>query len=101
MWRRIQTQRLRCKLGGTVPGIGSSVSVSIPERNLLYGALAVHGAPLAGLLLGALIGMLAIGGDLGTLAGAVLGIAGTYMLTFAMRRRMERVLVEEMTLSEH
>lgn len=54
--------------------VGDSVIVAVPEGELLHSALRGYGVPLLLLLLGAVAG-LALAGELGSIVGAVLGLA--------------------------
>ena len=56
------------------------VTISIDRRHLLRGALILHGLPWAGLLAGAVAGVLSIGGDPGALLGALAGLAAGALL---------------------
>lgn len=53
---------------------GDEVIIGIAENALLKGSLAVYGVPLAGLLLGAVLGQLAVGG--GEVGAVLLGSGG-------------------------
>ena len=70
LWYRVparQTATFQAPLGVQV---GSTVTVTLPERYLLLGTLLVYGVPLAALLAGAVLGMAALGSDLGATVGA-------------------------------
>lgn len=61
-------------------GPGENVIVGLPERYLLAGAARLYGLPLAGVLIGALAGVLLVPAagaaqDAATLAGAITGAA--------------------------
>ena len=77
---------------------GASVLVTLPERYVLLGSLLVHGLPLLGLLLGGLVGAGITGTDGGTVAGAVLVTVAIYLLTPALRVRVERATLGKLQL---
>lgn len=68
---------------------GASVRVTLPAEHVLSSALLLHGVPLAALLAGACIGTLAVPSDLGTLAGALAGLAFAVPASRRLRRRAE------------
>ena len=70
------------RLRATAPlSLGESVLVSLPARQVLLGAVLLHGLPWAMLLLGGSLGALMGGGDLSCLFGAVLGLSGALVAT--------------------
>lgn len=89
LWRRLGARRLAglSDTRGLTPG--EAVELSLPEHYLFFGALAVYGLPLAGLLTGAAAGAYLTGTDLGVVAGAVAGVVLLYLLTPRLRRRIE------------
>ncbi len=72
-WAPVSSLRVRSELD-LQPG--EIVTISLRRQLLLHGALALHGLPWGGLLLGAAAGALIQGGDLGTVVGAVAGLGG-------------------------
>ena len=74
------------------------VTVTLPDRYLLLGTLLVYGVPLAALLTGAVLGMTAIGSDLGAAAGAALGLVAALGAAPRLRRGLERVTLREMVI---
>ena len=58
---------------------GDLVSLSLRSRHVLHGAVLLHGLPWMGLLAGAAVGAAGVGGDLGSLSGAAIGLgAGVF-----------------------
>lgn len=85
-------KRIRLRSGGGIPpGIspGRRVRVTLPADRVMRSALLLHGGPLAALLVGGAAGAALTGTDLGTLLGAVLGLAGAVLGTRDLRRRAE------------
>lgn len=70
--------------------IGTPVTLSVADRELLRGAAIVYGLPLAGLLGGALLGFAVWGSDLGTAAGAGAALAAALGAAWGLRARLER-----------
>jgi positive regulator of sigma E activity len=70
--------------------VGDRVVVALPDRYLLLASLLVHGLPLAGLLVGALIGVAAFGSDVVVAACAATGAATAVLAAPALRSRLER-----------
>ena len=70
--------------------IGTPVTLSVAERELLRGAAIVYGLPLAGLSGGALLGFAVWGSDLGTAAGAGAALAAALVAAWGLRARLER-----------
>jgi positive regulator of sigma E activity len=70
--------------------IGTAVTLSVADRELLRGAAIVYGLPLAGLLGGALLGFAVWGSDLGTAAGAGAALAAALGAAWGLRARLER-----------
>ena len=78
--------------------VGDSVVVALPDRYLLLVSLLVYGVPLAGLLGGALLGLAALGTDLGAAVGAAAGATGLLLAAPAVRSRFERATLRRMRL---
>lgn len=93
LWKRLASSRLEGLYAseGLVPGM--AVSVSLPDRQLLAGALLTYGLPLAAILAGAAAGAAIGGSDLGTLAGALLALVLAIAGAGRLRRRLERSLL--------
>ena len=70
--------------------VGTPVTVSVADRELLRGAAIVYGLPLLGLLGGALLGFAVWGSDLGTAAGAGAALTATLAVAWGLRTRLER-----------
>ena len=78
--------------------VGDSVVVALPDRYLLLVSLLVYGLPLAGLLGGALLGLAALGTDLGAAVGAAAGATSVLLAAPAVRPRFERATLRRMRL---
>ena len=76
--------------------VGDHVVVALPDRYLLLVSLLVYGSPLAGLLGGALLGLAAVGSDLGAAAGAAAGATSVLLAAPALRSRFERATLRRM-----
>jgi positive regulator of sigma E activity len=70
--------------------VGTPVTLSVADRELLRGAAIVYGLPLAGLCGGALLGFGVWGSDLGTAAGAGAALAAALAAACGLRARLER-----------
>lgn len=90
LWRRIRTRSLSGQFGTEDIAPGTTVELSLPERYVLFGSLAVYGLPLLGLLGGAGIGAFVTGSDPGVLVGALTGLGLVYLSTPRLRRRIEK-----------
>ena len=93
LWKRLASSRLQGLRApaGLVPG--TPVSVALPDRGLVTGALATYGLPLAAILAGAAVGAALFGTDLATLGGALLALALTLAASGRLRRRLERSIL--------
>ena len=79
LWRLAPTAPLRIRSALALQP-NELVTVSIDRRQLLRGALMLHGLPWVGLLAGAVAGVASVGGDLGVLLGAIAGLgAGLFL----------------------
>jgi positive regulator of sigma E activity len=98
MWRRLPATT-RMRFATDLPlHVGDPVLVSLPERYLLIGAIVLHGLPMAALLLGALAGFMVTGSDLGSVGGAVGGVALAVIATPRLRRHVERAMMQHFIL---
>ena len=79
--------------------IGTPVTLSVADRELLRGAAIVYGLPLAGLCGGALLGFAVWGSDLGTAVGAGAVLAAALAATWGLRARLERHARHALTVS--
>jgi positive regulator of sigma E activity len=79
--------------------VGNAVTVSLPDRYVLLGALLVYGLPLAALLVGAAAGFAVDRSDLGAAAGALLALVSVGAAAAPLRRRLERRTVEHLVLT--
>lgn len=99
LWRRLSADPgLALRSTRPLP-VGAEVSVSLPERFVLHTALVMHGVPWAALLAGAAVGAAATGSDLGTVAGALLGLVVALALTPGLRRRFERAVCDRLEVA--
>jgi sigma-E factor negative regulatory protein RseC len=64
---------------------GSRVAVEVPDGATLIAALLAYGIPVAGLLVGAAIAYARFRSDLGTLAGAALGLGAAITMVRVFR----------------
>ena len=78
--------------------IGTPVTLSVANRELLRGAAIVYGFPLGGLLGGALLGFAIWGSDLGTAAGAGMALAAALVVAWGLRARLERHARQALTV---
>jgi sigma-E factor negative regulatory protein RseC len=78
--------------------VGDRIVVALPDRHLLLVSLLVYGLPLAGLLGGALLGLAALGSDLGAAGGAAAGATSVLLAAPALRSRFERATLSRMRL---
>jgi positive regulator of sigma E activity len=98
LWRSLRPPE-RLEIATALPlAAGEAVVVALPERLLVSSALLLHGLPLAALLLGAAAGFMAGGSDLGTAAGAVIGVAAAWLAASRLRGRLERTMLERVTV---
>jgi positive regulator of sigma E activity len=93
LWKRLSAMRLQQLAVDLELAPGTAVSVTIPERPVLHGALATYGIPLCSILLGAAAGAAVSGSDLGTLLGALLALALVMGVFRHFRPRLERALL--------
>jgi len=98
LWSRLPAKQRVSLPVDVVWRVGACVSVEIPERLLLYCSLLVYGAPLASMLAGAALGLLATGSDLGAAAGALAGLAVVLGFAMPLRRGLERSLLRQLRL---
>lgn len=98
MWRLAPTvQRARFAAGPRVEP-GARVLVRLPQRYVLLTSLLLYGAPLTGLLGGALLGVAATGTDLGALLGALGGVVASFALTPGLRQRLEAATLRHLVI---
>jgi positive regulator of sigma E activity len=96
LWKRLSAMRLQHLAVDCALAPGTLVSVAIPDRRVLHGALATYGIPLASILLGAAAGAAISGSDLGTLAGALLALVLVIAGFARFRPRLERALLSNL-----
>lgn len=90
MWRRAREPgrlQISCK---TSVAVGDHVSVSMPGIWILAGSLMLYGVPLAGVLIGALCGLVAGGSDLSVLFGVLVGGSASVIAVPGLKRRVEQ-----------
>jgi positive regulator of sigma E activity len=78
--------------------VGATVTVTLPERQVLVSAALVYGVPLAATLLGAAGAGLLFGSDLAAAAGAALGLAGALLVTSLLRGKLERNVLRRLVV---
>lgn len=98
LWRRLPDKhRTRLPAAVTLTQ-GARVLVCLPQRYVLMSAVLLHGLPWAALLLGAGVGAALAPGDAGTLAGAVIAVTFSIMMSPRLRRRLERATMERFVI---
>jgi positive regulator of sigma E activity len=93
-----------CRLCGSASSYESAaggehttrLSLSLPGRTLALVAIGLYGAPLAGLLAGALLAAALGAQDIGALAGSIAGFSGAALLIRAGAGRLERLTAEQL-----
>jgi positive regulator of sigma E activity len=78
--------------------VGAKVTVSLPERQLLLGALVVYGVPLAAVLAGGAAGAAVFGSDAAAAAGAAGAFAVALWSAASLRRRIERATMRHLVV---
>jgi positive regulator of sigma E activity len=74
------------------------VSVTLPERYLLLGAVLVYGVPLAALLCGAAAAALVFDTDWAAAAGAGLALLGALLVASVWRRPLEQATLRRLAV---
>ena len=85
-------ERLTFAADSAIP-VGSTVTVTLPDRYLLLGASLVYGVPLVALLAGAALGSVLLRSDIGAAATGTLALVGALLAAPALRRRLEEATV--------
>lgn len=98
LWYRVADRQLVTFATPLDLGVGVTVTVTLPDRYLLLGALFVYGVPLLALLAGAVLGASVSDSDLGAAAGAALGLVAALGSAPVLRGGLERVTVREMVV---
>jgi positive regulator of sigma E activity len=98
LWRRLPV-KTHARLPSSAPlRVGTEVLVALPQRYVLLSALLLHGLPWVALLAGAAAGAYVAGHDLGAVAGAVLAVTFSIIMTPGLRRRLEKAAMERFSL---
>jgi positive regulator of sigma E activity len=97
-WRRLPEKTLVRLPSHGAWKVGTPVEVALPERYVLLSALLLHGLPWGALLAGAAVGAYLVRNDLGAVLGALLAVAFSIIMTPRLRRRVERVTLERLSL---
>jgi positive regulator of sigma E activity len=92
-----QRQQLTLPASGSIP-VGAAVTVTLPDRYLLAGALLLYGLPLAALLAGAVAGAAVLGSDLAAAAGAALSLLAALLTSAPLRARLERATLRHLAV---
>jgi positive regulator of sigma E activity len=92
-----QRQQLTLPASGSIP-VGAAVTVTLPDRYLLAGALLLYGLPLAALLAGAVAGAALLGSDLAAAAGAALSLLAALLTSAPLRARLERATLRHLAV---
>lgn len=80
--------------------VGTTVTVTLPERYLLAGAALVYGVPLAALLAGAALAAAFFDSDLAAAAGAGVALSGALLAASFLRRRLERATLRRLAVTQ-
>lgn len=98
LWYRVpQREQLTLAASGSIP-VGAAVTVTLPDRYLLAGALLLYGLPLAALLAGAVAAATMLGTDLAAAAGAALGVSAALLASAPLRARLERATLRHLAV---
>ena len=98
MWYRLPPhEQLTLPADGTTP-VGAAVTVTLPDRYVLVGAIVVYGLPLGGLLAGGVLAGTLLGSDLGAAAGAAAGALAALLTASPLRRRLERATLQQLAV---
>jgi positive regulator of sigma E activity len=92
-----QREQLTLAADDAIP-VGAAVTVTLPDRYLLAGAMLLYGVPLAALLAGAVAGAAALDSDLAAAAGAALGLAAALLASVRLRARLERATLRHLAV---
>ena len=90
-------EQLTLAADGTIP-VGAAVSVTLPDRYVLVGAVVVYGLPLGGLLAGGVAVGAFFGSDLAAAAGAAAGAIVALLAASPLRRRLERATLQRLAV---
>lgn len=95
-----ERQQRRARFKSNVPlAPGTAVRVMLPADHIMKSAVVLHGLPLAALLAGAAMGSGLAGSDIGTLLGAVAGLAAAVPASQGLRRKTEAMTMLRATLT--
>jgi positive regulator of sigma E activity len=98
LWYRVApSDRLTLATGGSIP-VGATVSVTLPERYVLVGAVLVYGLPLGALLAGGTVAAAVFGSDAAAAAGAAAALVGALVAAAPLRRRLERATLRRLAV---
>jgi positive regulator of sigma E activity len=97
-FRAADSSLLRLRNSADV-AVGEIVQISLPARQILFGAILLHGLPWVMLLLGGSLGAWLGGDDLSCLFGAILGLGGALGMTAQWHRRLEMKTINELLIS--
>jgi len=92
-----QREELTLAANGAIP-VGAAVTVTLPDRYLLAGALLLYGLPLVALLAGAVAGAAVFGSDLAAAAGAALGLSAALLAGAPVRARLEQATLRHLAV---
>jgi len=97
-WYRVsQSERLTLPTNDAFPA-GAAVTISLPERFVLVGALTLYGLPLAALLAGGAVAAAAFGSDLAAAAGAAAALVAALLAASPLRKRLERATLRRLVV---
>jgi positive regulator of sigma E activity len=92
-----QREQLTLAADAAIP-VGTAVTVMLPDRYLLAGALLLYGLPLVALLAGGVAGAALLGSDLAAAVGAALGLSAALLASAPLRARLERATLRHLAV---
>lgn len=98
LWYRVPRHERLTLAADDAFEVGAAVTVTLPDRYLLLGALLVYGVPLSALLAGGVLGSVLLGSDLGAAVGAGAALALALLVAPVLRRRIERNTVRKLAV---
>lgn len=98
LWYRVPHPERLTLAADTNLAVGTPVTVTLPDRLLLLGAVLVYGVPLAALLAGGVLGAALLGTDLGAVAGAGVALAIAVLAAPVLRRRIEAATLRKLAV---
>ena len=75
------------------------MTVTLPDRYVLFGAALLYGLPVIALLAGGAVAAALFGSDLAAACGAALSLLAVLLLAAPLRRRVERATVRRLVVN--